>query len=113
MSRISVTSDTTLNLIKWTDMTPWVSAPMTRHIAVAGGRGLGKTFSLGTDNAVTTLHGRVVWSPQGQAQFDSLAGSRVTVSNGIDTRSGIVTSVTVTGTGGGAWIVFSMSVTEE
>lgn len=114
MSRITVTAEEgiTLSGIVWTDMTPWTSAPITTHIVVPGGRGAGKTFRHGRDNAVTTLSGRVPWTSAGQQAFDALGDARITVSNGIDTRTGIVTSVTVTGTGGGAWITFSISVTE-
>lgn len=112
--RISVTSENLdLSNIKWLDMTPWTASPITTHVTVPGAKGLGKTFVHGADNAVTTLQGRVLWDATGQQRFDSLGGARITVSNGIDTRAGIVTGVTVTGTGGGAWIRFSMNVTEE
>ena len=36
----------------------------------------------------------------------------MTVSNGIDTRIGRVVGVTVNGTDGGAWIAFSLTLTE-
>jgi hypothetical protein len=111
--KITVTSEgMDLTGIRWLDMTPWTASPITTHVTVPGAKGLGKTFVHGADNAVTTLQGRVPWDATGQQRFDSLGGARVTVSNGIDTRMGIVTGVTVTGTGGGAWIRFSMNVTE-
>lgn len=112
--KITVTSEgLDLSDIRWLDMTPWTASPITTHVTVPGARGLGKTYTHGADNAVTTIQARVPWTAQGQQAFDSLGGARVTVSNGIDTRMGIVTGVTVTGTGGGAWIRFSMNVTEE
>lgn len=113
MARITVTATgVDLSSVFWTDMTPWVSAPITTHITVPGAKGAGVTFRQGRDNAVTTLTGRVQWTAKGQQVFDVLPDVEVTVSNGIDTRKGIVTNVAVTGTGGGAWIMFNMSVTE-
>lgn len=112
MSRITVSSSIDLSPIIWMDMTPWTSSPMTKHVVVAGDR-LGKTFYQGRDNATTNLRGRVPWTTAGQRCFDSLSeGLDVTVSNGIDTRVGRVVGVTVNGTDGGAWIAFSLTLTE-
>lgn len=113
MARITVTSDELdLSGVVWTSMTPWVSAPITTHVTVPGAKGMGVTFRQGRDNAVTTLSARVPWTSAGQQVFDLLPDVTLTVSNGIDTRTGVVTSVAVTGVGGGAWITFTISVTE-
>ena len=63
-------------------------------------------------NAVTTVTGRCPWTTVGQQAFDALPGSKVTISNGVDSRTGTVTSVTPTEQSP-AWIAFSMSVTED
>lgn len=106
------TGDPALTSIKWTDMTPWNASPITTHITIPGGSGLGKTYSKGCDSAVTTLTGRIKWTADGEKVFDALGGRELTVSTGISERTGMCTAVTVTGTGGGAWIVFTISLTE-
>lgn len=106
------TGDPDLSSIRWTDMTPWSSSPITVHITIPGGNGLGKTYSKGRDNAVTTLTGRIKWTEQGEKTFDALGGRELTVSTGISERTGLCTAVTVTGTDGGAWISFTISLTE-
>lgn len=113
MTRISVTrGGQSTSPIVWVSMTPWTSAPITVHVTVPGGNGLGVTFSKGSDNAVTTVTGRCPWTTAGQQAFDALPGSKVTVTNGIDSRTGTVTSVTPTEQSP-AWISFTMSVTED
>ena len=113
MARISVTRDgQSTSPIIWVSMTPWTRAPITTHVTVPGGDGLGKTFSKGSDNAVTTITGRVPWTSAGQTAYDALPGAEVEVANGVDTRTGIVTSVTPSEQSP-AWIYFTMSVTEE
>lgn len=104
--------DPDLSSIRWTDMTPWCASPITVHITIPGGSGLGKTYSKGRDNAVTTLTGRIKWTAEGESIFDSLGGRELTVSDGLTERTGMCTAVTVTGTEGGAWIGFTISLTE-
>lgn len=113
MVRISVTrSGSSTSPIIWVSMTPWTRAPITTHVTVPGGRGLGANFARGSDNATTTLTARCPWTSAGQAAFEALAGSRVTISNGIDTRTGLVTSITPQEQSS-AWIHFTMSVMED
>ena len=113
MTRISVTrGGQSTSPIVWVSMTPWTSAPITVHVTVPGGNGLGVTFSKGSDNAVTTVTGRCPWTTAGQQAFDALPGSKVTIANGIDSHTGTVTSVTPTEQSP-AWISFTMSVTED
>lgn len=98
--------------IIWVSMTPWSNSPITTHISIPGDRGIGVTFPKGSDNAVATLRARCPWTSAGQQAFEALAGSEVTVSNGIDSRTGIVTGITVQEQSP-AWIYFTMTVTEE
>ena len=107
------TGDPDISVIKWSDMTPWSASPITVHITIPGGNGLGKTYLKGRDNAVTTLTGRVRWTPEGEKAFDALAGRRLKVLSGVSARTGTCTAVTVTGTNGGAWIAFTCSITED
>lgn len=112
MSRISVTvNGSSTSPIVWTSMTPWVSSAMQQHVTVPGGDGLGVTFRKGRDNAVTTLQGRVLWTSAGQSMLKAISGAMLTVSNGIDTHTGIAGSPTISGDST-AWIRFSISVTE-
>ena len=112
MARITVTrGGQSTSPIVWVSMAPWTNAPITVHVTVPGGVGIGKTFPKGSDNAVTTVTGRCPWTTSGQQAYDALPGSTVTIANGVDTRTGIVTSVTPTEQSP-AWIAFSMSVTE-
>lgn len=102
----------TTSPIIWTSMTPWTNSAITTHITIPGGHGDGVNFSKGTDNAVTTLKGRVRWTTEGQQAFNRLASSRLTISNGIDTRTGLAGSPAVTDDNP-AWIFFTISVTED
>ena len=112
MARITVTlNGASTSPIIWVSMTPWTHAPMTSHVSVPGGVGEGVTFPKGADNAVTTITGRCPWTSAGQQMYDSLPGARITVSNGVDTRTGIVTQVTPNEQSP-AWIYFTLSVTE-
>lgn len=112
MTRITVTrGGASTRPILWVSMTPWTRAPITRHVSVSGGVGLGMTFRKGADNAVTTITGRVPWTATGQEAFDALSDAEVTVSNGVDVRTGIVTAVTPSEQSR-AWISFTMSVRE-
>lgn len=98
--------------IVWISMTPWTQAPIYTHVTIPGGRGLGVTFPQGADNATTTVTGRCPWTTAGQAAYDALPGSSVTIGNGVDTRTGTVTSVTAQEQSP-AWIYFTMSVMED
>lgn len=98
--------------IVWVSMTPWVPSPITTHVSIPGGRGAGVNFAKGCDNAVTTVKGRCPWTSQGQTAFEALSGSRVTIANGVDIRTGLVTALTVQEQSP-AWIYFTMSVTED
>lgn len=115
MSAITVYKNTSTSTspIIWTRMTPWVNSAMNVHIVVPGGRGLGRTYNKGSDNATTTLTGRCPWTSAGQTMFESLAGTRLRISNGIgSTRTGIAGTPVITEQNP-AWIFFTISVTEE
>lgn len=113
MTRVTVTrSGSSTSPIVWVSMTPWTKSAMQTHVAIPGGDGIGVTFKRGRDNATCTLQGRVPWTTRGQAQYDALANATLTISNGIDTRTGIA-GTPVPSDGNPAWIFFSISVTEE
>lgn len=112
MSVVRVTSASgSTSMIIWTSMTPWTNSAMQTHVSIPGGDGIGVTFKQGVDNATTTLQGRIPWTAAGQAQYDALANATLTISNGIDTRTGIA-GTPVPQDGNPAWIFFSLSVTE-
>ena len=98
--------------IIWTDQTTWVGEAMNTHVTVPGGRGLGRTFPKGTDNAVCTLQGRVLDTVAGRSMLESLAGSTLTIDDEVQVRTGIAGTPTVTESSNRAWIYFSITVTE-
>lgn len=113
MTRVSVTrSGASTSPIVWVSMTPWTRSAMQTHVSIPGGEGIGVTFTQGSDNATCTLQGRVPWTTRGQAQYEALPNTRLTISNGIDVRTGIA-GTPVPQDGNPAWIFFSLSVTEE
>lgn len=97
---------------RWSSCTPWQSNPQTVHVAVAGTRNGGVTFSKGSSSAVATLTGRMLWTAANQTVLDNLPGATVSVNNGLETRTGVVTGLTVR-EGTPAWIFFSITVTED
>ncbi len=99
--------------IIWTDKTAWVGEAITTHVTIPGGRGLGVTFPQGTDNAVCTLQGRVLDTAAGRDALESLASSRLTVNDGVQTRSGVAGTPTVQESSNRSWIFFSITVTED
>lgn len=113
MSSISVTRDgTSTSPIIWVDKTAWVGEAINRHVTVSGGRGLGRTFPKGTDNAVCTLQGRVLDTVAGRQALEALASSTLTVDDGVQVRTGIAGSPTVSESSNRSWIFFSITVTE-
>lgn len=113
MSRITVTrSGVSTSPIVWVSMTPWSRAPITTHITIPGGDGIGRNYSKGRDNATTTLTGRCPWTTAGEQAYEALPGARVTVSNGNASRTGLVTSITPQDQSP-AWIYFTMTVMED
>lgn len=110
MSLITVTIDgeSTAPII-WVRMTPWTPSAIQTHIEIPGGSELGVTFPKGTDNATTTLQGRVPWNAEGEAMYLRLPNARLTVDNGISVREGIA-GTPVAQDGNLGWIYFSLSV---
>lgn len=114
MSGISVTRNgASTSPIIWVDKTAWVGEAITTHVTIPGGRGLGVTFPQGTDNAVCTLQGRVLDTEAGRDALEALASSRLTIDDGVQTRTGIAGTPTVTESGNRSWIFFSVTVTED
>lgn len=114
MSSITVTrGGQSTSPIIWVDRTAWVAEAISTHISIPGGRGLGRNYSKGCDNAVCTLQGRVLDNAAGREAFEALAGSRLTISDGVQTRTGLAGTPTVTDSSNRAWISFSISVTED
>lgn len=114
MSAISVTRDgSSTSPIIWVDKTAWVGEAFTTHVSIPGGRGLGVTFPQGVDNAVCTLQGRVLDTVAGRNALEALACSRLTIDDGVQTRSGIAGTPTVSESSNRSWIFFSITVTEE
>lgn len=99
--------------IVWVDKTSWVGEAITTHITIPGGRGLGVTFPQGTDNAVCTLQGRVLDTVAGRTALEAIASSRLTINDGVQTRSGIAGTPTVQESSNRSWIFFSVTVTED
>lgn len=98
--------------IVWTRMTPWTPAAIQTHVQIPGGEGDGVTFRKGTDNATTTLTGRVPWTSAGEQQYEALSNAKLTISNGISTRTGIAGTPVPTQSEAPAWIHFTLTVTE-
>lgn len=99
--------------IIWTRKTAWTKAAMTTHVSIPGGDGDGVNFAKGRDNAVCTLSGRVPDTAAGRAMYESLGASRLTINDGIQTRTGLAGSPTETDSDNRCWIFFTISVTED
>ena len=113
MTYIEVTKggDSTSPIV-WVRMTPWTPSAMVKHVAIPGASGGGYNFPQGTDNCTTTLTGRVPWTAAGEAMFESIAGTRLTIDNGVSVRTGLSGTPTVT-EANAAWIFFTLPVTED
>ena len=99
--------------IIWIKMTPWTTSAIQTHVQIPGGDGDGITFRKGTDNATTTLTGRVPWTALGEQQYEALTGARLTINSGVSTRTGIAGTAVASQSEAPAWIYFTLSVTEE
>lgn len=98
--------------IRWISMTHWMETPIERYISVPGGRGLGRSFLQGYDNAVTTVTGQVQWDALGTAEVDALNGQFVSVETPAEGLRTGRASITLSGSSG-PWMAFSMTVREE
>lgn len=113
MTRLTVTKGgSSTSPAIWVDWTPWCMSTISTHVTVPGGLGLGKTFARGADNAVCTLRGRIPMTSAGRTMVDSLASGQLTVADGIETRTGQITGITMQETAGGAWMVVQVTLME-
>lgn len=98
--------------IRWLKITPWVQAIFKTRVAVPGGDGLGYVESRGRDNAVCTLTGLVLWNSPGAQLIRDIAGAKLSVNNGIDSAVECLADSPQIVEHGGAWVLFSLTVTE-
>lgn len=98
--------------IIWVRMTPWTRAAIQTHVQIPGGDGEGVTFRKGSDNATSTLTGRVPWTEEGEAQYEALVGARLTIDNGLSTRTAIAGTPVPSQSEVPAWIHFTLTVRE-
>lgn len=98
--------------VRWLSITPWNGASFKVHVSIPGGVGLGKEYRRGKDNRVATLQGIVFWNDAGQSFLDWLGGEMpVKVNNGISEVKCMTDSAQITEYGG-AWIKFTVTLTE-